>query len=114
MNTQELKAQIETEAHAVAQAFLDKHYGGQDAGACGFAWVTIYPEHKGNTKLGKEERKVFRALGADLDWTGKTFQIWNPAKIGCQNIDAKEAGARKASEILNANGIKASAGSRLD
>ena len=66
---------------------------GGDRYACGFAWVTIYPEHKGNTKAGKAERKVLKELGFRLDWTGKSFQLWNPSQSGVQNIDIKEAGA---------------------
>ena len=102
------------EAHNAAREFLDKHYGGQDAGACGFAWVTIYPEHKGNTKLGKAERAVLKELGASVDWTGKGYQIWNPSKNPCQNIDAKSAGAVAAARVLTAHGFKAYAGDRLD
>jgi len=114
MNTEAIKTRIATEAYAAAQKYLDQHFAGQDAGACGFAWVTITPKHKGNTKLGKAERLIFRALGAELDYTGKTFQIWNPAGIGAQNIDCKEAGALVAARILTENGIDAHAASRLD
>ena len=114
MNVQQLKDEIMVKANLAARDFLDQHYGGEDHGACGFAWVTIYPEHKGNTKAGREERKIIRALGAELDWTGKAFQIWNPSRVGAQNIDCKEAGAQKAAEILRANGFTAYAGSSLD
>ena len=109
-----LRTAMETAAKTSAEGFLKKHYNGQDWGACGFAWVTIYPKHKGNTKEGREERKVYRALGAELDHTGKNFQIWNPAKIGCQNIDAKEEGATTAAKILQMAGIDAHSHSRLD
>jgi hypothetical protein len=27
---------------AASQAFSDKHFGGRDGGACGFAWVNVY------------------------------------------------------------------------
>jgi hypothetical protein len=50
---------MEAKAKEAAESFLIKHYVGQDWGACGFAWVKIQPEHKGNTKLGKIERKKF-------------------------------------------------------
>jgi hypothetical protein len=61
--------------------------GGEDRGACGFAWVTLWPEHKGNTKLGKAERRGFEALGARKDWTGKAWMVWNPSGYPVQNID---------------------------
>jgi hypothetical protein len=100
-------------ANAAAE-YVTRHYGGADAGACGFAWVTIYPEHKGNTRAGKAERAVIRDLGFETDWTGKSFQLWNPSKWGGQNVDTKEAGARAAVAVLKKYGFKASAGSRLD
>lgn len=102
------------EARDTGQAYLDRHYGGQDHGACGFAWVTIYPKHKGNTKAGKEERKILRAMGFELDWTGKSFQMWNPSGLACQNVDAKHQGAHAAALVFRKYGFAAYAGSRLD
>lgn len=109
--TQEL---ITATAFRAADKFFMETMRGQDAGACGFAWVTVYPEHKGNTKLGKAERRVLESLGFSKDWTGKAYQLWNPAKYACQNIDTLEAGARAAAELLRGAGYKAYAGSRLD
>ena len=109
-----VKAEMLVAAREAATEYCNRYYGGQDAGACGFAWVTIYPENKGNTRAGKAEREVIRALGFELDWTGKAFQLWNPSKWGGQNVDVKEAGARAASAVLKKYGFKASAGSRLD
>lgn len=105
-----------TEAAAkAAQDLLDKYYGGQDHGACGFAWVTYYPLNKGNTRDGKDERRMVESIGFRKDWTGKSWQLWNPAKIGAQNIDAKEAGARAYADTLMAEvGLRVSVGSRLD
>ena len=87
---------------------------GGDRYACGFAWVTITPQHKGNTKLGKAERVRIRDMGFELDWTGRTFQLWNPSQHGAQNVDVKEAGAYAAAQVLRKYGFNASAGSRLD
>lgn len=107
---------VNSEMLAAAKAAADAKFAeiGGDRYACGFAWVTVYPKHKGNTKLGKAERVVLRDMGFELDWTGKTFQLWNPSKHPCQNIDTKEAGARAAARVLIAHGFDASAGSRLD
>lgn len=107
-------------AAGAATEYVTRHYGGVDAGACGFAWVTIYPnfKHKGNTRAGKAERQEFgsimTALGFSIDYTGKSYQLWNPSKWGGQNIDTKEAGARAAAQVLRKYGFAASAGSRLD
>jgi len=109
--TQEL---IQATAFRAADQFFQTQMNGYDGGACGFAWVTVYPEHKGNTKLGKAERAVLKSLGFDKDWTGKAYQMWNPSKYGCQNIDTLEAGAQAAAALLKAAGYKAYAGSRLD
>lgn len=49
-----IKRELNDKATHAATEMLQRTGG--DNGACGFAWVTIYPEHKGNTKLGKAER----------------------------------------------------------
>jgi len=114
MNVSKVTADMNAAAAKAAQDFLDRYYGGQDQGACGFAWVTIHPRYTGNTRLGKEERKLYAQLGAEKDWTGKSYMIWNPAKIGAQNVDCKEAGARAAQKVLQEAGLQATVGSRLD
>ena len=81
---------------------------------CGFAWVTVYPQHKGNTKLGKAERKVLEQLGMRKDWTGKAYELWNPSGWHGQSMDVKEAGATAAANVLRNYGFTAWAGSRAD
>jgi hypothetical protein len=112
--TQLTEAQIRAVAYDAADRFENDHFPNGGWGACGFAWVTVYPEHKGNTKLGKAERAVLKSLGFDKDWTGKAYQMWNPSKYGTQNVDTLEAGARAAAKLLQAAGYRAYAGSRLD
>jgi hypothetical protein len=102
------------QAHTVAMDTLNTRYGGKDWYACGFAWVTIYPKHKGNTRDGREERKLLEAMGFRKDWTGKAYEYWNPSKWPGQNVDVKEAGARAAADVLRKYGFTAYAGSRLD
>jgi hypothetical protein len=118
MMTQELITEIKHEyQQAAANASFDllkAWYDGEDMGACGFAWVTIMPQHKGNTKAGRYERLVYQALGAEKDYTGRAYQIWNPSKTYAQNVDCKEAGARAAAEVLQKHGIDCYADSRLD
>ena len=105
---------IRATAFRAADQFFQTRLGGVDQYACGFAWVTVYPKHKGNTKLGKAERKALEALGFRKDWTGKAYQIWNPAGYACQNVDTLEAGAEAAARLLQSYGYTAYAGSRLD
>lgn len=114
MDTQAIRNEMLNAARDAAQALADKYYGGRDGGACGFAWVTIYPEHKGNTKLGKAERAILKEMGFSADWTGKGFQMWDPAKWPGQSIDVKSAGAAAAAKVLQKYGFKAYAGDRLD
>lgn len=103
------------EAHKAAQAVLDQYFGGEDGGACGFAWVTYYPKNKGNTRLGRQERQLIEAAGFKKDWTGKAWQLWNPADHRCQSVDAKYAGARAFADRFYAiTGVKLSPGERLD
>lgn len=109
-----IKQEALTQAYTVGKAWLDRWYGGEDRGMCGFAWVNIRPAHKGNTKAGKEERKVLRAMGFELDWTGKEFQWWNPSGLHVQNVDALHQGASAAAKYLREQGFSAYAGMRLD
>lgn len=104
-----------TEASKAAQEFLDKHFGGQDQGACGFAWVTYFPANKGNTRAGKAERAMVESIGFRKDYTGKAWQLWNPAGIGAQNVDCKFAGAAAYAKVLEEEaGIKVYPADRLD
>lgn len=107
-------AMASAEAQRAAQDLLMDWFAGEDRGLCGFAWVTITPEHKGNTKAGREERKKLREMGFELDWTGKRFEWWNPSGLGVQNVDCKYAGAARAARVLERYGFNAIAHQRLD
>ena len=100
--------EAEQAAHGAAVKFFNERLNGQDRGACGFAWVTIFGV-RGNTRLGK----ALKAAGVRQDYT-KAFCLWNPAKVGVQNIDTLEAGAQAAAEVLVKYGFRAYADSRLD
>lgn len=113
VNTAAIRNEMLEQAHTVAMDYLNTHLGGQDQYACGFAWVEVYPQHKGNTRAGKAERRVFEAIGLEKSYTG-AYQFWNPSQWPGQNIDVKEAGARAAAEVLRKYGFNAYAGSRLD
>jgi hypothetical protein len=108
---QELKniiAEAQAEARTAADRFFQDKLKGQDAYACGFAWVNIHGI-KGNTKLGK----ALKEAGIKQDYT-KAFSMWNPSGHNCQNIDTKEAGAEAAAKVFQKYGFQAYAGSRLD
>lgn len=106
-------AEAKEAAKVAAEAYMADKMGGQDAGACGFAWINIYSldgvKLKGNTKLGK----LLKECGVGQDWQ-RVFHIWNPSGLGVQNVDIKEAGAMAAAEVFTSHGFKAYAGSRLD
>jgi hypothetical protein len=102
-------------ATAAALMFADQHFGGGDGGCCGFAWVTFTPKNKGNTKLGKAERKLFEQIGYRKDWTGKAWQCWNPSEWRGQSIDAKFSGAvAYAKKFTELTGVYIGAGERVD
>lgn len=101
------------EANAATASELARMGG--DFGMCGFAWVSVTPKEKGNTKNGRAERKMLESIGFEKDWTGKNWQLWNPSKYNGQNIDIKEAGARAyAAKMRELSGLSAWASSRLD
>jgi hypothetical protein len=100
-------------AYLASNKFFQEELNAVDNFPCGFAWVNIAEFEgkaiKGNTKLGK----MFKAAGVRQDHN-RNFQIWNPANIGCQNIDAKAAGAEAAARVFIENGFFAYADSRMD
>lgn len=81
-------------------------------GVCGFAWVNIYPEHKGNTKAGKAERKLYESIGFEKDDYNKCYSLW----IGQfnQSMQKKETYAAAYAKVLSENNIRAYSGSRMD
>lgn len=81
-------------------------------GVCGFAWVDVYPKNKGNTRLGKEERKVLEAMGFRKDVYGKKYYLW--VSDYDQSMQKKEAYARAYAKVLRENGLTAYSGSRMD
>jgi hypothetical protein len=95
-------------AREAAEKFFKEKLGGVDQYSCGFAWCDIYGV-KGNTRLGK----ALKAAGIRKSYTG-SYQIWNPAGLGVQNIDTLEAGAEAAARVFERYGFQAYAGSRLD
>jgi hypothetical protein len=122
-NTMTITQELATNAHNVAsvaaenaaQAFADKYCGGGDRGPCGFAWVIFTPENKGNTKLGKAERKMFESLGFRKDYTGKAWRISNPAQWRGQGVDTIAAGAQAyANKFTEITGIKVGYADRMD
>ena len=97
--------EAQTEANRAARAALAQ-YGDRDS--CGFAWTDI-TGIKGNTKMGK----LLKAAGVRQSYT-KSFQLWNPAGVGCQSIGILETGAQAAAEVFRKYGFTAYAGSRMD
>ena len=120
IDTHAITAQAEQACRDAQQKFLDNWVnttGGNQYGEpmyCGFAWVTVYPEHKGNTRAGKAERAVLTAMGFRKDWTGKAYELWNPTGYAGQSMDVKEVGAQAYAEVLRGAGFKAYMGSRAD
>ena len=120
MDTIAVRDETLTAAAEAAQDYINqwkRTTGGNAYGEpmyCGFAWVTVYPEHKGNTRDGKLERRLLEEMGFRKDWTGKAYELWNPSKWGGQSMDVKAAGARAAARVLQKYGYTAYAGSRAD
>ncbi len=94
-----------TEARKAAEAFRAKH---GDRDCCGFAWTNIYGV-KGNTRLGK----MLKAAGVRQSWD-KSFQLWNPSRMGVQVLNVLEAGAEAAADVFRKYGFESYAGSRMD
>jgi len=95
-------------ARTAAQAFSDKHFGGRDGGACGFAWVNVY-QVRSNSKMGKALSEV----GFRKGYEGG-LQLWNQWWPG-QSVDAAEHGATAYAQVIKEElKLEAYSGSRLD
>ena len=81
-------------------------------GVCGFAWVSVKPENKGNTRLGKQERRALEAVGFRKNDYEKSYQLW--ISNFNQSMQKKEAYADAYAKVLRGHGIRAYSGSRMD
>lgn len=91
-------------AQTAEKAYIDKH---GEPWFCGFAWVTIKPA---TSKFAR----ALKASGVARAAYGGGLSVWNPGGSQTQSMDVKEAGAWAYVNVLNANGIPASMGSRAD
>ena len=92
------------------QASTDMYHKiGGDKYACGFAWVDVYVD-----RTNSLQAKELIQAGFKKDYKPKCLSMWNPGGLGVQNIDIKEAGADALATYLQALGLKAYSGSRLD
>ena len=79
---------------------------------CGFAWVSVKPANKGNTRLGKDERRALEAVGFRKNYYEKSYQLW--ISNFNQSMQKKEAYADAYAKVLRGHGIRAYSGSRMD
>ena len=93
---------------AAKRAAEIKHAEIGERDACGFAWVTVY-DVRSNSKAGR----LLDAYGFRKAYGGG-LQMWDPSKHPTQSISVLEAGAYAMAKELQAIGLKAYAGSRLD
>lgn len=84
-----------------------KHSWHVSDGVCGFAWVTVKPA---NSKIAKYMKDVIRIANKSVCEPG--IKYWISAYN--QSMHKKEAYAYAFAKVLQENGIKAYAGSRMD
>lgn len=96
-------------AESASQEFFRTKLRGQDQFACGFAWVDVYVD-----RTNSAQAKELIAAGFKKDHKPKCVSMWNPGGLGVQNMDAKAVGADALATYLQALGLRAYAGSRMD
>jgi hypothetical protein len=101
--------QIQAGKTLAEQAGRDMYAKVGERDACGFGWVDVYVDRT-NSKQAKE----LIAAGFRKDYKPKCLSMWDPAGVPTQSISVKEAGAHAYATYLQALGLKAYAGSRLD
>ena len=105
ITVEQIQAGVE-QARQASQAMYQQ-VGERDA--CGFAWVDVYGV-RSNSRQGKE----LLAAGFSKSYRAGVLSLWNPGQHGTQSISVKEAGAYAMAQYLEALGLKAYAGSRMD
>lgn len=80
---------------------------------CGFAWVEIRPATLPFAKWCRKAGKAGGRFGDELAYNGGIHILWCPAGQ-VQSMDAHEAAARAAVQVLEFAGIPARSGSRAD
>ena len=115
MELLDIASKVREEAFASAvvatNKYIETYLDGEDKYACGFAWVTVEPKHKGNTKAGKEERQILTAFGFNQSYD-KTFKRYSHYPV--QSLDVLEAESRAIAEFLRERGFNAFTQSRMD
>ena len=101
--------QIQAGKTLAEQAGRDMYAKIGERDACGFGWVDVYVDRT-NSKQAKELIKA----GFRKDYKPRCLSMWDPAGVPTQSISVKEAGAYAYATYLQALGLKAYAGSRLD
>ena len=101
--------QIQAGKTLAEQAGLAMYQQVGERDACGFGWVEVYVDRT-NSKQAKELIKA----GFRKDYQPKCLSMWDPAGVPTQSISVKEAGAQAYATYLQALGLTAYAGSRLD
>ena len=101
--------QIRAGKQLAEQAGLAMYQRIGERDACGFGWVEVVVDRT-NSKQAKE----LLAAGFRKDYKPKTLSMWDPAGVPTQSISVKEAGAQAYATYLQALGLRAYAGSRLD
>lgn len=93
-------------AAIAAEAYLLRIGG--DQYPCGFAWVNIKPARGKFVTILKE-----LGIGRTDKYYGG-YTIWNPSDNFCQNMYAKEEGAKEFALELAKYGVETSVHTRLD
>jgi len=101
--------QIKAGKALAEQAGLEMYAKVGERDACGFGWVDVYVERT-NSKQAQELIKA----GFSKSYKPKCLSMWDPAGIPTQSISVKEAGAYAYAAYLEALGLRAYAGSRMD
>jgi len=84
----------------------------KNAYSVGFAWMTVLPVNRGNSKIAREERRTLENLGFKKQWTG-AYKFQNPVNHSHNNIVIQAEGATAAAEVLRKYGFTVYVGSKF-
>lgn len=102
--------QIHEQAFKLAQEATEKYINEHgDKFPCGFAWAEVN-NIRTNSTLGK----ALQSVDFTKSYVNKRLILWNPSRLGFQDMNALAAGAEAYCEEFRKNGVEMYAMTRVD
>lgn len=103
-NVKVIAEQVQALATDAALFYINNELGGKDCPLCGFAWVVVIAQHRGNSRVGRLERAILEELGFEKS-EGRSYTLFSPGHAYVQNADANLEAAKAAASHIRSVAI---------